>query len=301
VETRCTNTFAVCPLCVAWLCPLQRQRLPKRARPWNIALASHQTLPRKEQFTVKDEIGGCDILAVGRQPTSDRHRELKLAFNLELVLQGIERAAVCETYSKGVRQPSVLSRYDGQLVMESGAIIDILLSREGKGRLRPAVASRDFILHTQWLHFAEGSALARMVTERFVSLALGVAVDTLPEGYRAGKPMKALSGTFSDVLELGIGPKGVFDYLDHHLRNNPYFGGSKFSAADIMMHYVIRGAKLISWINPNDFPAIAHWKQDVERRPAFARANAAATPSGADEYGQPIGVPLPFPGRPSHS
>ena len=48
-------------------------------------------------FVVKGEIGGCDLLALrGDDPPVVVIGELKLTFNLELVLQGVDRAAACD-------------------------------------------------------------------------------------------------------------------------------------------------------------------------------------------------------------
>jgi glutathione S-transferase len=46
------------------------------------------------------------------------------------------------------------------VIVESGAIIELILARHGKGKLAPAVESRDYPYYLQCLHFAEGSALA---------------------------------------------------------------------------------------------------------------------------------------------
>lgn len=48
-------------------------------------------------FTVKGEIGGCDLVALSEaSPPVVVICELKLQFNLELVLQGVDRAAACD-------------------------------------------------------------------------------------------------------------------------------------------------------------------------------------------------------------
>jgi hypothetical protein len=48
-------------------------------------------------FTVKGEIGGCDIVALnGDDPPIVVVGELKLSFNLELILQAVDRAAACD-------------------------------------------------------------------------------------------------------------------------------------------------------------------------------------------------------------
>ena len=48
-------------------------------------------------FTVKGEIGGCDLVALsGGDPPLVVIGELKLSFNLELVLQAVDRAGACD-------------------------------------------------------------------------------------------------------------------------------------------------------------------------------------------------------------
>ena len=48
-------------------------------------------------FTVKGEIGGCDLVALsGDDPPIVVVGELKLSFNLELILQAVDRAAACD-------------------------------------------------------------------------------------------------------------------------------------------------------------------------------------------------------------
>jgi hypothetical protein len=48
-------------------------------------------------FAVKGEIGGCDLVALsGNEPPIVVIGELKLSFNLELILQAVDRAAACD-------------------------------------------------------------------------------------------------------------------------------------------------------------------------------------------------------------
>jgi hypothetical protein len=55
-------------------------------------------------FEVKGEICGCDLVALrGNEPPVVVIGELKLRFNLELVLQGIERSAACDEVWLAVR------------------------------------------------------------------------------------------------------------------------------------------------------------------------------------------------------
>jgi hypothetical protein len=55
-------------------------------------------------FHVKGEIGGCDLVAIAEgSPPIVVIGELKLTFNLDLVLQGIDRADVCDEVWLAVR------------------------------------------------------------------------------------------------------------------------------------------------------------------------------------------------------
>ena len=48
-------------------------------------------------FTVKGEVGGCDLVALsGDDPPIVVIGELKLSFNLELLLQAVDRATACD-------------------------------------------------------------------------------------------------------------------------------------------------------------------------------------------------------------
>jgi hypothetical protein len=55
-------------------------------------------------FAVKGEVCGCDLVALrGDEPPLVVVGELKLGFNLELVLQGVDRAAACDEIWLAVR------------------------------------------------------------------------------------------------------------------------------------------------------------------------------------------------------
>jgi len=55
-------------------------------------------------FSVKGEICGCDLVALrGEEPPLVVVGELKLAFNLELVLQGVDRTVACDDIWLAVR------------------------------------------------------------------------------------------------------------------------------------------------------------------------------------------------------
>jgi glutathione S-transferase len=52
-----------------------------------------------------------------------------------------------------------------EVLIESGAILESLLNRYGQGRLRPPLGTPEHARYLQWLHYAEGTAMARFQLE----------------------------------------------------------------------------------------------------------------------------------------
>ncbi|HTO56885.1 MAG TPA: glutathione S-transferase, partial [Pseudomonadales bacterium] len=105
----------------------------------------------------------------------------------------------------------------GDVVMvESAAIVEYLLAKYGKGsRLRPGEDSPEFPAYLEFLHFAEGTALAKTVadiTERRMSKALKEAGVELP----ATPKLPGLAGSRT-------GAQRVMHYADNTLAKRPYF------------------------------------------------------------------------------
>lgn len=194
---------------------------------------------------------------------------------------------------------SPVTRLGDQWVVETGGIAEVLLARAGNGRLVPDVASKDFVAHCQWMHFSEGTMSAMMAKTRYVAEVLGIPVDQLPRGYNVADPDKPIDP--SNPMDFAVGMRAIFDFIEHHLQSHPYFGGSQFSAADIMMHFPIQMSEIVVWAQLVEYPGITRWLADVEQRPAFLRAQAACLPKGGDQYGQPLNAPHPFAGRPAQT
>jgi hypothetical protein len=79
--------------------------MPKRKAESESALyAPVKRFLEAQGFTVKGEVCGCDLVALrGDEPPIVVVGELKLKFNLELVLQGVERSAACDEVWLAVR------------------------------------------------------------------------------------------------------------------------------------------------------------------------------------------------------
>jgi len=165
-------------------------------------------------------------------------------------------------------------RYGDQIMVESGAIIELILAREGKGRLAPALNSPDYPYYLQWMHFSEGSLASRVIADYRVALIQGRPKQ--PEGgYRL------------------VDSEGVLKFADDFLSKHPWFGGKEFSAADIMMLFPINFAGGLNVVDMSEFPHVVAWQKKVESRPAYKKMLTVARPDGL------IGSPRALPKEPA--
>src|SRR5690606_141838 len=118
---------------------------------------------------------------------------------------------------------------DGLTVAESGAIIEYLVERHGKGRLVPPPGTPERLRYTYWLHFAEGSAMT--------PLLLALIFGRLPR-----QPMpflvRPIVRTLSDkVLKALVEPQleTQRQFMESELAKSSWFAGDEFTAADIQM------------------------------------------------------------------
>jgi glutathione S-transferase len=148
-------------------------------------------------------------------------------------------------------------KYGDQILVESGAILELILNRHAPGRLQPKLTDADYPHYLMWMHFAEGSLASRLFSD-----------------YRA---WMAEPPTERSRL---VDSEAVVEFAEAFLRDHEWFGGAAFSAADIMMHFPLRVATDLNLVDRAQFPKIAAWKERVEARPAFKQMLAKARPDG---------------------
>jgi glutathione S-transferase len=176
----------------------------------------------------------------------------------------------------------------GDVVMvESGAILEYLLAKYGKtSKLRPPEDSAEFPAYLEFLHFAEGTALAKIVADVADTRMRKALADA---GVEAPAPMKlpGLAGSRS-------GAQRVMHYAENTLANRPYFAGNQFTAADIMMQFALKlGGPIAAGAEFNvkailsgekdylaEFPKVKDFMQRMAARPAFQRAMKTTMPKG---------------------
>lgn len=188
--------------------------------------------------------------------------ELGLPYELKFV-QGDLRASMAAIRAVNPLFPVAPTvTVNGEVLVESGAILELLIDRYAAGQLKPAVASAAYPAYLQWLHFAESSFASRTVAEA-VSKRIRRAAD-LP------RPEPTGLTTVDSALTYANG------YLEHH----DYFGGAEFSLADIMMVFP---TDLTEWWRIADlkpYERLLGWRTRVQARPAYQKMLAVARPDG---------------------
>ena len=139
---------------------------------------------------------------------------------------------------------------------ESGAIVEYVLARHGKGRLVPSVSSPEFPRYLQWLHYAEGMIMPPVNI---------IVVETilLPKERRnqinVDRAVKLLSRMLAAV--------------DAGLEGREFLAG-EFSGADIMTGHACTVAQRLG-ADVSDKPNVAAYIARLNARPAMQRAWAA--------------------------
>jgi len=183
--------------------------------------------------------------------------ELKLPYEL-VYTRGDLRASMASIRALGHEMPMAPTVvYGDQIMVESGAIMDLILDRHAPDKLKPALESDYYPTYLMWMHYAEGSLAARLFSDY--------------RAWRTNPPEKRSRLVDSEA---------VVQFAENFLVENPWFGGADFSAADIMMMFPLNVATSLGLVDEALFPNLAAWKEKIEARPAYQRMLKKARPDG---------------------
>lgn len=196
--------------------------------------------------------------------------ELGLPYDLKYV-RGDLRGSMALVHALGHEMPMVPTVViEDQILVESGAIIDLILTRYADGELTPDIESDDYPVHLMWMHYAEGSLAARLFSDY--------------RAWRTNPPTER---------SMFVDSEAVVQFAENHLEVNPWFGGQDFSSADIMMFFPLNVATGLNLVDEAKFPNIAAWKTKIQSRPAYQRMLEAARPDGMIGRLPPVSVRPP--------
>jgi len=181
--------------------------------------------------------------------------ELGLPYELERFMLGDPRMRAPEYLTVHPMGRVPVLEGGGVTIFESGAILEYVLARYGKGQLVPTDWA-DFARYLQWQHYAEGMIMPPVNTIVVETILLPPERRNQANVDRAGK----LLSRMLSAIESG-------------LTGREFLAGA-FSGADIMTgHACTVAARLGADIS--DKPNLAAYIQRLNERPALQRAWAA--------------------------
>lgn len=141
---------------------------------------------------------------------------------------------------------------DGDLVIaESGAITEYLINKYADGQLAPIRDTKEYVEYSQWLHFAESSAILPLLLKMFV------AKDGCETNFLA---------QYADIET-----KKVISFFNQSLQGKRYLVSDQLTGADIMMSFI---AELVQNNGELDkYKNIAAYLEQLSTHPAFTRSN----------------------------
>jgi len=160
---------------------------------------------------------------------------------------------------------------DGDVTMaESGAILEYLVERHGRGRLAPTPGTPERLRYTYWMHFAEGSAMPPLVMKLVFDR-----IETAPMPFFVKPIAKAIAAKAKAIAVLPNIRRNL-DFMEASLKDGPWFAGGEFSAADIQMSFPVEAAE--ARVGLDEYPHLRAWLERIRARPAYARALAVGGP-----------------------
>ncbi|MCP3368081.1 glutathione S-transferase family protein [Bradyrhizobium cajani] len=152
---------------------------------------------------------------------------------------------------------------DGDLVLaESGAIVDYIMAKHGKGRLALRPDDPDFAQFLYWFHFANGTLQAGMGRLMILN-RLKLAEDN------------------AMLLATRARVDRAFDLIDARVRDAEYLAGSAFTTADIMTGFSLTTMRYFQPYDLKRCPNVVKYLGRIGARAAYRRAMEKGDPGMA--------------------
>jgi glutathione S-transferase len=136
---------------------------------------------------------------------------------------------------------------DGKTIAESGAIVEYILDKYGKGRMRPKPDTDDHWKYVEWMHFAEGSAMLPLLLALYCGLIGDGAAPLQPR-------VDSEIANHLSYMQTGLGARD-------------FFVGNELTGADIQLLFVLEAAG--SRLTP--YPGLVAYRDRMHARPAYKR------------------------------
>ena len=147
---------------------------------------------------------------------------------------------------------------DGNIVLsESGAIMEYIIGKYGKGRLAVAPDKPNFADYLFWFHFANGS----MMPSQMAGLGAKPGEEESPRA----RYMRARSDRAWGMVEDRLG-------------KSPYLAGDELTASDIIMLFPLTTMRAFVPRDISKYPHILAYLKRIGERPAYRRAMQKGDP-----------------------
>jgi len=140
---------------------------------------------------------------------------------------------------------------NGLMVTESGAITEYLIDKYAQGQFAPKRGTTEYVAYSQWLHFAESSAILPLLLKMFVA--------------KDGCETNFLGG-YADIETVK-----VLQFFDDSLKGKRYLVADQLTGADIMMSFIAEIVKNNGELDK--YKNIAAYTEQLATHPAFIRAD----------------------------
>jgi len=144
---------------------------------------------------------------------------------------------------------SPLIEIDGEILAETGAIVEYLTARQRQ--LGPEPEAIDALRWRQFVHYAEGSMMPPLLAILVVG-RLGLL------GRPARKPLQQMLAVH-------------LRWLESELAKRDWFAGDAFSAADVMMSFPLEAAGQRGGLDDR-YPRLQAWLERIHARTAYRAA-----------------------------
>ena len=155
---------------------------------------------------------------------------------------------------------------DGQTIAESGAIVEYLVERHGKGRLVPDGGNTRELRYTYWLHYAEGSAMPPLLLKLVFERDEDGTGSVLRAPDRARHRRQGPRDVRRSAAEA---PSRLHGSAARRI--SPGSREDEFSAADIQMSFPLEAAQARASLETKT-PNVTAFLEKIHARPAYQRA-----------------------------
>ena len=163
---------------------------------------------------------------------------------------------------------------DGDVTLgESGAIMEYILVKYGKGRLVVGPAEDNYADYLYWLHFANGTLQLSVSRNMFMRMA------QLPADNQV-------------VMAVVSRREHAVRLINERLHGNEWLAGPEFTAADIMNVVSLTTMRLFMPYSLESYPNVVAYLKRVGAREGYKRAMAKGDPGFAPVLGVEAPKPL---------